>query len=146
MDARNAFFNTPGTPPFRREDYGGTLGGPISRNKTFFFASAEYLDRNQTGVVTISPSAVAAINQILAQRPIPNSNVRAISTGIFPVTELTTLSSLKVDHSFREKDQMFVRYIYDQDNQSNAGGVGNRRHDGCFGWRRTAGSRSIAAG
>jgi hypothetical protein len=124
MDGRNAFFNTAGTPPFRREDYGATVGGPIARNKTFFFASAEYLDRNQTGAVTISPSAVAAVNQILAQRPIPHSNVRAISTGIFPVTELTTLSSLKVDHSFREKDQIFLRYIYDQDNQSNAGGVG----------------------
>jgi hypothetical protein len=123
MDARNAFFATPFTPPFRREDYGGTLGGPIRKNKTFFFASAEYLDRNQTGAVTISNSSVAAINQILSQRPIPNSNVHAISSGIFPITQLTTLSSIKLDHSFSEKDQVFLRYIYDQDNQGNAGGV-----------------------
>jgi hypothetical protein len=124
MDARNAFFATPFTPPFRREDYGATLGGPIRKNRTFFFASAEYLDRNQTGAVTISNSSVAAINEILAQHPIPNSNVHAISTGIFPITQLTTLSSIKLDHSFSEKDQIFLRYIYDQDNQGNAGGVG----------------------
>jgi hypothetical protein len=124
MDARNAFFTTPYTPPFRRQDYGATLGGPIRKNKTFFFASAEYLDRNETGSVTISPGSVAAINQILASRPVPNSNVHAISTGIFPISQHTTLSSIKLDHAFTEKDQIFLRYIYDQDNQANAGGVG----------------------
>lgn len=124
MDGRNAFITTPANPPFRRQDYGATIGGPIVRNKTFFFAAAEYLDRNQTGVTTISQSSVNAINAVLAAHPIQGSTVKSISTGIFPVTELTTLSSLKLDHSFSQRDQIFLRYIYDQDNQSNAGGVG----------------------
>lgn len=37
FDARN-FFAAPGQPtPFRENQFGGTLGGPIAKNKTFFF-------------------------------------------------------------------------------------------------------------
>lgn len=37
FDARN-FFAPPGRPtPFRKNQFGGTLGGPVRRNKTFFF-------------------------------------------------------------------------------------------------------------
>jgi hypothetical protein len=42
FDAKN-FFDSPSSPipPFRQNQFGGTLGGPIVRNKTFFFASYE---------------------------------------------------------------------------------------------------------
>ncbi|MGH9629899.1 MAG: hypothetical protein ACRD7E_16400 [Bryobacteraceae bacterium] len=44
FDARN-FFNTKPQPkpPHRQNDFGGTLGGPIVKNKTFFFFSYEGL-------------------------------------------------------------------------------------------------------
>src|SRR5882724_7697365 len=44
FDARN-FFNQPpaGKSPFTRNQFGGNVGGPISRNKTFFFLSYEGL-------------------------------------------------------------------------------------------------------
>ncbi|HLH37692.1 MAG TPA: carboxypeptidase regulatory-like domain-containing protein [Bryobacteraceae bacterium] len=42
MDARN-FFQTGPTPSFKQNDFGGTVGGPIVRNKTFFFFSYEGL-------------------------------------------------------------------------------------------------------
>jgi hypothetical protein len=41
FDSRNFFANGPGTagtvPPFRRNEFGGTFGGPIKKDKTFFF-------------------------------------------------------------------------------------------------------------
>ena len=42
MDARN-FFQTGPTPSFKQNDFGGTFGGPIIKNKTFFFYSYEGL-------------------------------------------------------------------------------------------------------
>ena len=42
FDAKN-FFDSAGapTPPFRQNQYGGTVGGPVRKNKTFFFLSYE---------------------------------------------------------------------------------------------------------
>jgi len=40
MDAKN-FFNTGNKQPFNRNQFGGTLGGPINKNRTFFFAGFE---------------------------------------------------------------------------------------------------------
>ena len=42
LDARN-FFDDPDAdkPPFKRNQFGGAIGGPIVKNKTFFFGDYE---------------------------------------------------------------------------------------------------------
>src|SRR5690606_29037093 len=51
LDARNAFARLE-NPPFDRQEFGGTFGGPIVRDRTFFFASYERLDREESIFVT----------------------------------------------------------------------------------------------
>ncbi len=55
LDATNFFANKTNSPePFRlRNQFGGTLGGPIVKNKTFLFGDYEGL-RDRTGTVRIS--------------------------------------------------------------------------------------------
>ncbi len=48
LDARNFFnFTSSEPPPFKRNQFGGNLGGPIVRSKTFFFLSYEGLRQAQ---------------------------------------------------------------------------------------------------
>jgi hypothetical protein len=57
MDAVN-FFNPPGlTPAYKRNQFGGTFGGPIRKNKTFFFFGYEGLRlRQQVTALTTVPT------------------------------------------------------------------------------------------
>lgn len=124
MDARNAFVPPDDEkPPFKRKNFGGTFGGPIIKNRTFFFGSYEGMRRNESDVVTITQQNVDTINASLAARPIPNGGVTKISTGTFPIDITSDLFSLKVDHNFNANTQLTLRYIYGKANESNAGGV-----------------------
>jgi len=59
LDSRN-YFDVGSAPPFRRNQFGASLGGPVSRGKTFFFTNYEGLRQslNQTSV-TFVPAADA---------------------------------------------------------------------------------------
>src|SRR5438105_2919080 len=70
LDAKNYFDDpTLPIPPFRRNQFGGALGGPIVKNHTFFFTDYEGA-RQSTGItsVTTVPSA-AARNENLCSAP-----------------------------------------------------------------------------
>src|SRR5215467_2111530 len=55
LDARNFFDQTIGAPPFKRNQFGGSLGGPIKKDKMFAFGTyegyQERLSRSSTSVV-----------------------------------------------------------------------------------------------
>ncbi len=53
LNARNLFAQSGPKPEFRRNQYGGTIGGPVKKNKTFFFADWQGT-RLRTGVTRFS--------------------------------------------------------------------------------------------
>ena len=54
LDARNAFdFNPNGQSPFNRQQYGGSFGGPIRQDRTFFFTAVERLSQERTAFVNL---------------------------------------------------------------------------------------------
>src|SRR5215470_6134680 len=68
LDARN-YFDLGSIPPFRRNQFGGAVGAPIIKNRTFFFADYEGV-RQSKGIsaLTTVPS-VAARNGLLCSNP-----------------------------------------------------------------------------
>src|SRR3984885_1117089 len=60
VDARNYFDSTNGTPPFKRNQFGGAASGPILRNKMFFFVNYEGFRQSlSTSSVNPVPDALA---------------------------------------------------------------------------------------
>jgi len=107
--------------PMDQQQFGGSAGGPLVRNRTFYFANVEKKLLDQTGLVTITPANITAINARLDQVGYQGQRV---ATGIYPnpVHGLTGLG--KVDHQFSGADQLSVRYAYYDVTSSNARGVG----------------------
>jgi hypothetical protein len=73
LDAKNFFDNSKlPIPPFRRNQFGGAIGGPILKNRTFFFADYEGI-RQSKGITafTTVPSQAARSGQLCS---IPNGD------------------------------------------------------------------------
>ena len=126
MNAQGYCFNSSHTDcsgnNFLRNDFGATMGGPLYKAKTFYFASAEYLGQSMTQVSTINGSTaisgtnpltpVADINSALAAGFVVGSGVKSINNnGIYSPYPLT-LGSMRVDHTMNEHNTFLYRLIY----------------------------------
>ncbi|HEV2176024.1 MAG TPA: TonB-dependent receptor [Terriglobia bacterium] len=83
LDARN-FFDLGTIPPFKRNQFGGAIGGPIQKDRTFFFADYEGI-RQSKGITDIStvPSMAARSGQLCSQ-PNPLSSCTPTTVTVDP--------------------------------------------------------------
>jgi outer membrane receptor protein involved in Fe transport len=141
LDARS-FFDGNSVPPFRKNQYGASLGGPIKKNKVFFFVNYEgiqqVLDTTypvfvpsaavHQGIVSgqqitnINPGAAA----MLALYPLPTSPTSNPNVG--QISNVSTQNSPenffvgRIDWNISDKDSLFGRYEIDYGNRTTAGG------------------------
>ncbi len=139
LDARN-FFDPGEVPQFKRNQFGGTLGGPIRKDKTFFFGSYEGT-RERLGLTVIKnvPSADArrgfiggreigvnpAIKPYIDLYPAPNGRDfgNGIAQNIFPFSQPLNEDFLtsRLDHQISQNDSIFFRYTRsDSDKQTSS--------------------------
>ena len=132
FDARNYFDRPPLLkPPLRQNDFGGTLGGPILKDKTFFFFSYEGLRLRQPQtdteeVLTASArEAVAPVYRPIVQAvPLPDPGAPVVDptcdniqnpcrsnlTMAYSNPSSLDATSLRVDHNLSSKITLFARY------------------------------------
>jgi hypothetical protein len=130
LDARN-FFDAAKIPPFKRNQFGGSLGGPIY-HKTFFFVDYEGLRQNlgTTTVITV-PSRAARTGQLVSGKvtvdpkvqpylaifPLPDPGTEAgdLGTHSFASQAITTenLVTGRIDHQFSDKDLLNGTFFVD---------------------------------
>jgi outer membrane receptor protein involved in Fe transport len=127
FDSRT-YFDDPNQsiPPLKRNQFGGTLGGPIVRDKTFFFGSYEGLRQTQ-GLTTIAnvPSDATRARADLSPATAPylllyprangaqnGATAQYIQQVVNPTHE--NLGVGKVDHNFSANQALSVKYSYDK--------------------------------
>jgi len=94
LDARN-FFEIPDRAPFRMNQFGGTIGGPIKKNKLFFFASYEG-ERTRVPVSVLTAAETPAWRSFV-QQYMPNS-VAALMYKDFPAPTPTGTPTSLADY------------------------------------------------
>src|SRR5436190_3804382 len=73
FDARNFFDQTIGTPPFKRNQFGGSLGGPLKKDKMFLFGTYEgFQERLSRSSASVVPGAFARKGLMPDGSPVPN--------------------------------------------------------------------------
>ena len=103
FNARDPFETEQGKPSFRRFRAGFALGGPIVKDKTFYYAAVEQEhNRGQIGS-DIDPAVASAINSFLAAGAFPGLATRQITTAFSPDFPRRDRSRRKARPSAHEK-------------------------------------------
>src|ERR1700676_1650710 len=147
LDARN-FFDGSKIPPFTRNQFGGAVGGPIFKNRTFFFADYEGI-RQSKGISTVTtvptvdarkgmihdkdgnPITVTIdpnIQKALAFYHLPNGPVTDnpdIAQYRFSGQQVVNENfyTTRLDHKISEKDSMSGTYLFDKTPYTSPDGV-----------------------
>jgi len=145
LDARNFFNNAP-TPKtaFHNNQFGGSLGGPIIKDKAFFFG--DYEGQRETGGLnstacvpttqdlTIATSVLAeqdvsvnpVISKLLARNPWPAATSETCNNVSATANIFNSVNSLiaKADYNINEKNMLTARYYYSTSSQSFPLGLG----------------------
>ncbi|MFY9528919.1 MAG: carboxypeptidase regulatory-like domain-containing protein [Candidatus Acidiferrales bacterium] len=130
LDASNFFENASGLPraPFRRNQFGGSLGGPIKKDKIFIFGAYEGL-RQAKGIPhsTKTPTAAARVGNAqpyLTFFPLPTQPLIGAGGVVDPNIGIYAFSGNQVvpdnfyntrgDVKLSDKDSLNASYYYDR--------------------------------
>ena len=124
LDAPN-FFDQGSAPPFQRNQFGASLGGPFRADKTFVFGNYEGFRQNlhQTSVAFVPSAAsraaaVASVQPLLNLWPTPAPGAQDFN-GISSVfssplqTVREDFGTSRLDHIFSQKDSLAATYTVD---------------------------------
>ena len=118
FNARDPFENQPNKPAFRRFRAGFALGGPVVRDKTFYYAAVEQ-EHNRGQIGTDIDSTVAStISVFLATGAVPGIATRQITTALAPVARAETEAAGKVDHQVTKNTGLMLRYSFTNNKES----------------------------
>jgi hypothetical protein len=146
LDARN-FFDRGSIPPFKRNQFGASAGGPIRKEQTFLFGDFEGIRQSKgisqvsfvpspaarsgnlsTGFVTVDPT----VNSFLGLYPLPNGPLTSSGdAGKFTFAGQQVVNenflTTRVDHKISENDALSATYMYDNTRYSSPDNFGDVR-------------------
>lgn len=129
MDKKNYFDSGSQPPPFKRNQFGFSGGGPVIHNRTFFFGAYEGLRESLTSTVSAIVLAQSTkdgalgtvdprMKPYLSLMPAPNGALFANGTGELRSTNQTRSHENyfvgKLDHTFSQSDSLSGSVTFDK--------------------------------
>ena len=132
LDTRN-YFDSTNIPPFKRNQFGASAGGPILRDRTFIFGDYEGIRQSlgttnrivvpslnaragilSSGNVSVDP----AVSKYLGLYPTPNGGlIGSGDTGYYNFTAQQIVNenffTARLDHKLGSHDSAFATYLFD---------------------------------
>lgn len=130
LDARN-FFDAKEVPPFKRNQFGGSIGGPIRKDRTFFFGAYEGFRQTlaqsqrffvpdasvRAGNLPGGGSVSAEIRPYINLYPIANAENIGGGQAVFIRSDTGETTedyvSVRIDEALSKKDTFFGRFTFD---------------------------------
>jgi len=101
----NTLLTQPGFDTFRQNQFGATLGGPLRKDKTFYFLNYEGQRRGQSPQYpALLVSNLAAINAVKASFGIAPENLNVLKTAD------VNNGFMKLDHQLSDRNRLSARY------------------------------------
>jgi hypothetical protein len=117
-------------PILRRYRAGGAIGGPLARDRTFYYAAAEREGLHDQTASDIDPSIAMGINAALASGLLPQVGTRQLTIGVFPKERTETESSFKITHALEGRGALAGAFAATQNGDEhdafNTGGLSDR--------------------
>ena len=137
FDSRSPF-DGPTIPPFHMNQFGGSLGGPVVKDRGFFFFNYEGIRQHLGQTLLGNVPSLALRNQVVATSPALKPIIDAFPTGQTPLDantdqyRLQTVNSLRedaavmrFDYRFSDRTNGFMRYSVDKVNSVTPGLTGS---------------------
>ncbi|MGA3024622.1 MAG: carboxypeptidase-like regulatory domain-containing protein [Bryobacteraceae bacterium] len=111
FDARNPFLTTPETPDFSTREYGGNVGGPLSKKASFFldFDRRDIADDN-----ILYPSALSFVQALYPQGAVGASQ-------FYSTPQERTTVSPRIDYQLSTNNTLVFRYTWLENDQNGRG-------------------------
>jgi outer membrane receptor protein involved in Fe transport len=119
--ASRSILNSPEADVLRQHQFGGTFGGPLAKDRTFFFANYEGQQRSESNRFSkVILDNLAAINTVRARFNLRPETVDQVRTNDY------NTALLKLDHHTVERVTLSARYLFLDSEALNFPGGGGR--------------------
>jgi hypothetical protein len=127
LNAREPLSNEAQAPNLNRFRAGLSAGGPIVRNRTFYYVAGEQEGAHGDDSSLISPSVASVINGVLSSGAFPKITTRAINPELFRTARAETEVSGRLDHHIGNKHSLLLKYALTNNREAgdafNTGGL-----------------------
>ncbi len=112
LDAREPLTNETTQPTLDRGRVGFALGGPIIRNRTFFYVAGEQERSRGEDSSLIDPAMASSINSILSSATYSGLRTRTLNPGTFEVERAETETSGRLDHAINASNALLLKFAF----------------------------------